>query len=391
MGTIRNMTDEYPHKGIAFFHIPKTSGASTIHTLQHAVKHDRFIKGFDPCLFGPCKDYDSFSHDARASVYIVPHEFDASADLVCGHFAISTIQSIYPHHRIFTILRFPRTRLLSLWLYWRTIADEHLTPWGTWADYLKRARNPLADFLSDPAIACHTDNLFVRMLLWPDQRIPEAGFIDPSLDDALLTAARTTLAGLDFVGCVEEPNLDDRLGQWLGTRFARSVSNETTPIAPTLRPNLLRESTAAAFEALAMRTRLDDVLWREALERVIPAGSSAAVGDSSFLTSTFRYLRDSVATLDGGLPDQLARAQLELRNAQQDLRAASAALETMQSELDARTRELSAQSAELSAREAELAVCLHQRDRLKRKWQQSLSGRLRASMRSLRKSLSKQT
>lgn len=218
------------------------------------------------------------------------------------------------------------------------------------------------------------------MLLWPDPRISEEDFIDPTFDGELLTAARAILAGLDFVGCIEEPNLDDRLSQWLGTSFARSISNQTTPIASTLRPNLLHEFTPAAFETMAMRTRLDTVLWREALGRVVPMEKCAALGDRALFTSVLRYLRDSVATVEDGLVAPLEQAQEELRGA-------SDAIVELQSQLAARERELSDRTTDLSVRTAELHVCLSERDRLKRKWQRSVSGRLRAQWRRIKEPL----
>jgi hypothetical protein len=269
-------------------HIPKTSGSSIRSGLTTALAPALTIDGFDLSLFGPYRDLKSLDDSMRRTIHVSPASLLPHADLVCGHFAFSTLRDAYPHARYLTLLREPRSRLLSHWLFWRQHTDRDLAGWGSWADQLRISRGPLANFLSDRSLACQTDNLAVRMLLWPHRLIPEDGFIDRTHDKRLLRAALSRLAQFDFADVVEDEGFVDRLGSWLGRRFYYGRENETRLIPPTFHSPLHDELTPAAVELLGERSRLDQCLWGSIAARQMLQGTVANLREQAFLANLAR-------------------------------------------------------------------------------------------------------
>jgi hypothetical protein len=281
---------------VAYLHIPKVGGVAVAAGLRDALRPHRYFGGFDRVLFGDFRDFETIHPDTRRTVHLDTAGIDRDADLVAAHMALSTLRTAYPGHRLLTVMREPRARVVSLWLYWRAQPDAVLAPWGAWGERVRKSHRPLAEFLTTREVACQTDNLAVRMLLWPHPTIPEDGFIPLIADEALLHTARRALATLSFVGVNEDPELDQRIGNFLRSSFERRRMNETPALPPERRPVLAREFTAAAAEALQARTRLDSVLWRETARRAMPGGGDpVAVGEHAFLKSLFRYVEASVA------------------------------------------------------------------------------------------------
>ena len=69
------------------------------------------------------------------------------SDFIAGHIAFSSLRQRYGSANYLTVLREPLSRILSHWLFWRTVPDDDLARFGAWADYVRRAREPLKDFL----------------------------------------------------------------------------------------------------------------------------------------------------------------------------------------------------------------------------------------------------
>jgi hypothetical protein len=211
------------------------------------------------------------------------------ADLVVGHLAFSTFSGAYPCAQHLTILREPCSRLLSHWLFWRQCTDAELAPWGSWADYARKARKPLVDFISDPLLACQTDNMILRMLLWPHPLIPEDRFIDPVNDKNLLRDATKRLLKFDFVDIVDDPTFVHRLRAWLGGSFPYNRENATKPIPGPFRLPLDRELTAKAVDLLEFRSRLDLRLWARIAARHTPSRHVATLRQRTILANVARY------------------------------------------------------------------------------------------------------
>lgn len=170
-----------------------------------------------------------------------------------------------------TLLREPASRLLSLWLYWRQTDPGSLEVWGAWDNAVRKAYKPLEEFLNAPEPACQTDNALVRMLLWPDDRIPVGAFIDRGHDDALVADASARLLTFDFLSVVEVPDLQSRLQAWLGRELVMGWRNETARMPASLRSSLDRELTVEACRRLEDLSRLDLALWRNVVRMTLPS------------------------------------------------------------------------------------------------------------------------
>jgi hypothetical protein len=202
---------------IVFMHIPKTSGVAIRHMLVVALAPSLTVDGLDHSLFDSSAYFDSMDESLRRQIYSSPSSLPEHANLVAGHFALSTLLTAYPLAQRLTILREPFSRLLSHWLYWRQYADTDLAAWGDWAAQVRMSRQPLVDFLSASSLACQTDNLMLRMLLWPHPLITADHFINPVHDHRLLRDAMMRLRNFDFVDVLEDGALVDNLQRWLGT------------------------------------------------------------------------------------------------------------------------------------------------------------------------------
>ena len=270
-------------------HIPKTSGTAVISGLMTALASPAVVGGFDRSLFGSFQDFDSLQGSARCQIYDSPASLRKDAALVAGHFAFSTLRDAYPLAQRFTILREPMSRLLSHWLFWRQHTDEDLAPWGNWADRVRQARKPLTDFAGDPLLACQTDNLMLRMLLWPHPLVPAAQFIDPVHDGQLVRQAMARLLEFDFVDVVEDGAFLHRLQCWLGRPFAHNRVNETRAIPQQFRTPLHGELTPEAYDLLDARSRLDFRLWAAIAARRLPERDIFRLRAQTILANVARH------------------------------------------------------------------------------------------------------
>jgi len=288
-GETSQATDDIVPPPLVFMHIPKTAGTSLVHALRAAVQPRREVGGHDRCLFGPFTGFNTMDPQERAGIYERLEDMPADGDMVAGHISLSTLRAVYPAGRMMTVLRDPMSRLLSHWLFWRQQSDEALRPVGGWADYVRKSREPLADFLGDPSIAFQTDNLALRMLLWPHRLIAADAFIDPADDEALVWEATKRLHAFDFVDIVESGDLQANLAAWLGRDLPVARLNETSAVPPAFRTPLHREFTAAAHEALVARSRLDLRLWMSVAAMRLNGADAAALRERVILSNVARY------------------------------------------------------------------------------------------------------
>jgi hypothetical protein len=270
-------------------HVLKTSGTAIVSGLTSVLAPSVIVGGFDLCLFGAFEGFDTVDKNIRCSIYESPDSLPKPADLIAGHFAYSTLRQAYPDAQYLTLLREPCSRLLSHWLFWRQHTDDELAPWGRWAERVQKSRQPLADFLNDPMLADQTDNLVLRMLLWPHRLLPAGRFIDPLNDSRLLREAMAHLDAFDFVDIVENRMLQDRLHSWLGRPFSYARINETRPIPLQFRAPLDGELTLKALDLLEHRSRLDFRLWAEIVQRRLPGTDISALRQQTILANVARY------------------------------------------------------------------------------------------------------
>ncbi|MEP9379044.1 hypothetical protein ABLE91_20185 [Aquabacter sp. CN5-332] len=247
----------------AFLHFPKSAGTSFRVSLCGALGAKFAVEGFDHSIFGDFTQFDTIGDQFKSLIFGPSDLMPSSPCFVSGHFAASTLKKNYPRANFCTVLREPISRILSFWLFWRQFNDEEaIGPWGPiWGERMCRARRPIVDFLRDPELACLTDNLFVRMLLWPDPRIPRRGFISPQQAPALVADALAELQRFNFVDYVENPDFVRNVEEWIIAPFALQRLNETRSAHPQFPVILDSELTAEANALLGQNSRMDFELW----------------------------------------------------------------------------------------------------------------------------------
>lgn len=274
---------------VVFNHIPKTAGTALTNALVAALDAVRIRTGMDPYVLGPFVDLDVLGAAARRLVAAGPEELPEQVDLVAGHFTPTTTRARYPGARDLTVLREPRTRLLSQWLFTRAHTDRELRQWPGYADLIRASRDPLVDYLADPGNAAHTDNLMVRFLTWPHDAAPPDRFISPRDADRLLEAARQTLSGFSHADALEAPGFVPRLSRWLGTEVRLETRNAMPHIPPDLRPDVEAEARGPAADLLIERNVLDTALWTGLLATTEPTLASDQVAERAFSGAIQRY------------------------------------------------------------------------------------------------------
>jgi hypothetical protein len=199
-----------------FLHIPKSAGGSIHLALEEALSPGSLApQRFDSSLFCDFDDFDSLRPEARSQVVTNSRELQSLGRYraVSGHFSLTALLQIADASSISTVLREPRTRLLSLYMYWRTPnIGDFWTPYRV-TEYAQR---PFSAFLSESRVAQTVDNQVCRMLLHPDSRLPESGFAAQSDIESIAADAIERLDALGFVGVLE---LGDSVWQGLARLF----------------------------------------------------------------------------------------------------------------------------------------------------------------------------
>jgi hypothetical protein len=85
--------------------------------------------------------------------------------LVVGHYAASSLLEA-GCTTIAVQVREPRSRVLSLYRYWRSLPDSEITGWGLWGEHVARQAQllPLKGFLQAPQVWPAVDNLIARQV-----------------------------------------------------------------------------------------------------------------------------------------------------------------------------------------------------------------------------------
>lgn len=271
---------------VVFNHIPKTAGTALTNAIVDAIRAKRVRIAVDEFSVGD--DRESFSPTMRRLFVSEPEDLPAEIDVVGGHVTPGLTRRRYPDARDLTVLREARTRLLSGWLFSRAHTDKELRNFGSFGDLVRRARQPLADYLADPRVAAHTDNVMLRFLVWPHPLARPDAFIPPSAEAELLGAAREVIAGFSHVDVIESDRFLADLGAWLGAEVSFPTRNPTPPLPEGLRTDLTAEVKAAG-ELVDERTHLDHVLWREVVRRDGSDSDPDQVAHQTFTTTLGRY------------------------------------------------------------------------------------------------------
>jgi hypothetical protein len=270
-------------------HIPKTAGTALTAALAALPAQRAVLSAFDHCLYGNFRAFETMDPHIQAGIYATPADLPPDCDLITGHFARGTLRAINPQASIITVLREPFSRLLSHWQYWRQHTDASMAALGAWTAYIRLSRLPLAEFLGQKMIACQTDNIITRMLLWPHELIPADEFIEPAHDQTILQEASARLNELQFADFVENPKFIANLQGFLGKPLTFARMMETSHLPAENRAPLPGEFTARAYALLTERSRLDAKLWHSVAARHLPESDIAALRERSLLTNVARY------------------------------------------------------------------------------------------------------
>lgn len=284
-------------------HVPKTSGTAINSGLGEALNPLPWVAGFDRSIFGAFDAFDSMQVGLRATIHLDLFPPAEVPDLVSGHFSYSTITRSRPQAQLMTVLREPRARILSHWMFWRAQSDQNLQGWGGWSEIVRLARLPLLQFLNRGEVACQVDNATVRMLLWPHPLIPDDGFIHVSSDERLIIEAAARLKRFAFADVIENPRFKANLQSWIGRPFTYARVNETNDVPPELRVPLRDELTPEVLRLIEHRSRLDRVLWLALACDHIVETDAKTLSNDVFLRTVARHAALMAAPQPGLMPD----------------------------------------------------------------------------------------
>jgi len=260
-------------KPLAVMHIPKTAGTSVVTGISQTLQTNDEVRGIDRLLLGAFDRLSEFDDEIARTIHLDESKMPESK-LIMGHFSYHTLTSRYPRAQLLTFLREPLSRLLSHWVYWRCMSDEYLVRWGSWRDCIKLSRGTLKDFLTDQRIACQTDNLATRMLLWPDERIGNDSFITRDQDSRLLRDALNRLNSFAYSDIIENPQFHQNLSRWFNTDLPMMHLNPTARVPENMRIRLDKELDQETLSLLDDRCRLDAKLWSLLAIRRLPKGAN---------------------------------------------------------------------------------------------------------------------
>ena len=263
-------------KPIAFLHVEKSAGVAVARTIAETL-HPLQMNA-DPQRTTPPHVRSPFVGEAMDSA--------RRSKLIWGHYDLPSIRRADPDRAVFTLLREPRARILSLYRYWRTV-DESLVR-GVFDNFNVRAAhdNDLLGFLRvrEPLVRDFIDNVYVRRLTGLYATGAER---DPLAEDgeAALRRAIEALDTLAYAGTVEQLGDD-----W--DRFGRAIDVALPPSLPRLNDTERRSRSAGGFapvpvvtpevEAeLEALTRLDRTLYAVVADEVRAACGPRQAGSSA--------------------------------------------------------------------------------------------------------------
>ena len=254
---------------VCFLHVQKSAGTSLYEALGAALPAGglapRRMDWSNICGFSA---WDLLGEQARAQVAADGAEVMALARhrVVSGHFALSNLLRLAPPSRIGTVLREPRARLISYYLYIR-VTPGIRESWHPY-DPFSAADLPLEDFLAESRTATVSDNRATRMIMHGDPRVRDGEFIAQEDVESLAEDAWLRLCSLGYVGLLESgaetwAGLSDLFGVELRPGAAnvtgdRGVRPGSLPVPPT---------TAEGLDRLERRSAADAILYRRVAAR----------------------------------------------------------------------------------------------------------------------------
>lgn len=169
---------------VAFLHLEKTAGMSLASFLTSR---------FHPLQIDPDPDRTCPPH---VKLPFPPHVIERVKryPLVWGHYDLPSIRRLGDDRFMFTILREPKARILSLYWYWRSHGSLYLGRTGGNECVLAAQSLSLVAFLrcEDPIVRNYIDNFYVRRLT--------GLYVDGSGDPVLAGTEASLKSALDALG-----------------------------------------------------------------------------------------------------------------------------------------------------------------------------------------------
>ncbi len=110
-------------------HLPKCAGTATTNAIRRALKPKSEYIALSISTFGCFDAFDTISDACRRTILLKVDDLPKDPEFVYGHLQFQFTKDAYPTHKFFLLMREPRSRLVSHWLYWRSNSDEALAPW----------------------------------------------------------------------------------------------------------------------------------------------------------------------------------------------------------------------------------------------------------------------
>jgi hypothetical protein len=280
-----------PDTTVVFTHVPKSAGTSILHALERALEADG-NGGFDSRLTGAFTDWSEAAPGLTAAMVGIEggKTLPPNARLVAGHYSTATSRAAYPAGAHAIILREGRSRVLSLWSFWRGLSPEAFSAWGVWGGAIRAsASGSLADFLRSPQVVHGIDNQSVRVLLADHPLVPPSQPIPRAHDVRLLRDAIKVLESYEFADVIENPSWVSNFSRWLGRPLDIARDNETPTLPDDLRLALDRELTDDVLDELDRLNRLDNQLWRHLARRTMPSADPDVVMDRAFIRTVAKH------------------------------------------------------------------------------------------------------
>jgi|GEM_PF-6684264 len=295
-----------------FMHVPKTAGTSLRSALEAALPRNSVAPpAMDPAVLGGFGELDLLRPEARRTIAATPSELDrlGRSAAIFGHFTLPNLLRHAPLERIATVLREPRARIVSHYLFLRFNAALR-TLWEP-AGIHKPAEASLEDFLRDERAAYAADNCVCRMLLHGDKRIPPRGQIAEADVEPIAEEAWERLSRFGFVGFIEDPQAVWRgVGGHFGVELRPVRANVTgelefpsgvPPVPPIGQESLVLLERRSAGDSILYRRIVAAALGEAAVQKTEAAAFASALiglGGYSATAAGWSQLAIARAALD---------------------------------------------------------------------------------------------
>lgn len=249
---------------------------------------------------------------------------------ITGHFNLDTLLEITDATRICTVVREPRTRVLSVYLY--SLVPGVAPDWA-YNPTLHDPR-PLGQFLLEVFRAPQIDNVLCRMLLGDDPRLPAQDVVAESDVPAIALDAIARLGSLGYFGVLElEESVWQGISRMFGVKLNPARVRVTGEPAFTPRPLGSREPLfdAECLRLLEQRCAADAIVYDRALAQAgIDAQERARIKDAAFAAELVK-LGDLIGNSERPAPNpQVQRLEDALRRSHEELDATRHWLDSVQ-------------------------------------------------------------